>query len=243
MTVLDLVTAAMQEIGALASGESLPDHEAEVALIRLNSLLDTWQTERLTIYNLDRASYALVANQASYTIGPSASGPDWTCAVRPTFISHATLLYTASDPHVEIPVRLITDDEYAAIRIKGVTSTIPKWLYYNPTFPLGTIALWPVPTDSSAQLILYIPVPITSGLDIHDTLVLPPAYEEAIRYNLAIRLAPIFGRQLDPTIATMAVESKATLKRSNQRTDDLRVDPAIPGVRGGAWDLFTGGMV
>jgi hypothetical protein len=241
MTARDLIQHALQELGALATSEAVSNADAQASLIRLNSLLDAWQTERLTIYNLDRTAYTLVASQASYTIGPTV-GADWTCAVRPTFISHAGLLYAGSAPNVEIPMKMLTDDEYAAIRIKSVESTIPTWLYYNPTYPLGTVYLYPVPSDATAQMILYIPVPLTGGLTLDSVLTLPPAYEEAIRYNLAIRLGPMFGRPIDATVGMMAVESKATMKRSNPRVDDLRVDPAIPGSRGPAWSIFTGGQ-
>ena len=239
MTARDLITHAMQEIGALATSEALSDADAQASLVRMNSLLDAWQTERLTIYNLNRAVYTLVANQATYTIGP-AVGADWACTIRPAYIQHVGVIYTLSDPASEIPVKIISDDEYAALRIKDTTSTLPRYLYYNPTFPSGTVFLWPVPTDTTVQVALYIPIPMTAGLTLDTVLSLAPSYEEALRYNLAIRLAPIFGRTLEPVTAQLAIESKATMKRSNPRTDEMRVDPAMLG--GGAWDLWTGGQ-
>ena len=239
MTARDMIRDALQEIGALGVGEAVTDADAQAGLVRLNSLIDTWQTERLTIYNLYREVFSLVASQASYTIGPT--GADFTCAVRPTFIQHAGIIFTSSGTDTEIPIKIITDDEYAALRIKAITSTLPTKLYYNPTFPLGTIYLWPVPSDSSVDLALYIPVPLTAGLSLNSNLVLAPSYEEAVRYNLAIRLAPIFGRPVDATVGMLSTESKATLKRSNQRADEMRVDEAIVS-QGAAFNIWTGGM-
>jgi len=235
MTARTMIEYALQEIGAIAAGESVPNADAQAGLVRLNSLLDTWQTERLTIYNLARQAYALVANQASYTIG--ATGANWTCTVRPTWIQRAGMLDTEN---IESPVEILTQDQWANLTDKTLTSTDATALYYNPTFPLGTVYLYPVPTDATVQAILYLPTPLVAGLTLDSALVLAPAYEEAIRYNLAIRLCPIMGKQVDPTVATLAVESKATVKRANGRIQEMQVDPALLG--GGAWDVFTGGF-
>jgi hypothetical protein len=239
MTARELITQAMQEIGAIAASEVASDADAQAGLTRLNSLLDLWQTERLTIYNLDRVLYSLVVGQSAYTIGAIGT-PDFAAAVRPTYIQHVGIIWNSGGIPTEIPIEIISDDQYAAL-IKTVTSSLPTKLYYNPTFPLGTIYLWPVPTDATVQIALYLPMPLTSVASLTTALVLAPGYAEAIRYNLALRLAPIFGRPLDAVVASMAVESKATIKRANSRTDELRVDPALQS-EAGAFNIFTGGM-
>lgn len=237
MTARQMIEYALQEIGAIAADEFVSDSDAKAGLVRLNSLLDTWQTERLTIYNLNRGLYTIVANQAAYTIG--VSGADWTCAVRPVFIQRAGMLDTDD---MESPVEILTQDRYAAISDKTQTSDEATALYYNPTVPLGTVTLWPVPTDATNQSVLYIPLPLTAGLTLDSTLTLAPAYEEAIRYNLAVRLCPVMGRPLDPLVAQLALESKKHIKSANTRVAEMVVDPAIPGADGGAWDIFSGGM-
>lgn len=237
MTARDMIEYALQEIGAIAVSEAVSNADAQAGLVRLNSLLDTWQTERLTIYNLNRAVYTLVASQASYTIGPT--GADWTCVVRPTFIQRAGML--DSDDN-ESPVEMLTPDRYMAIVDKTLTSTDATQLYYNPTFPLGTVFLYPVPTDATVQAVLYIPIPLTAGLTLDTALTLAPAYEEAIRYNLALRLCPVMGRPLDPLIADLARETKKNIKSANHQVQEMVVDPAIPGADGGAWDIYSGGF-
>jgi len=62
----------------------------------------------------------------------------------------------------------------------------------------------------------------------YDTLYdLPPGYARALRYNLAVELAPEFGRPLDPLVAGLAAESLATIKRANVRTVPVGVDAAL----------------
>lgn len=240
MTVLDLITAAMQEIGAIATGETVSAADAQAALTRLNGMIDLWQGERLTIYNLNRQTFSFITNQQAYTIGPTA-GADWTYTVRPVWIQHAGVVWTSGGIETEIPMKFLTDDEWAATRVKAVGSSLPTHLYYNPTFPLGTISFWPYPTDSSVDVALYVPLPMTVVPDLVTVLVLPPGYEEAMRYNLAVRLAPIFGRQIDQTVAALAVESKAQIKRTNLVLDTMRADVALVG-DAGSFNIFTGGM-
>jgi len=235
MTARQMIEYALQEIGALASGETPTNADAAASLVRLNSLLDSWQVERLAIHTLVRSTFALTASQASYTIGPT--GANWTYAIRPQFIQRAGMMDSDS---IESLIEVLTEDRWAALTDKTLTSTEASALYYNPSFPLGTVYLWPVPTDATVTAVLYLPTPLSAGLTLASELTMPPSYEEAIRYNLAVRLAPMFGRPVDQTLNTLAVETKALMKRANARPQEMTVDPAIIG--GGAFDIFTGGF-
>jgi len=44
------------------------------------------------------------------------------------------------------------------------------------------------------------------------TLTLPVSYEDAVVYNLAVRLAPEFNREAPPTIQAIAVERLAAIR-------------------------------
>lgn len=238
MTARQMITFALQEIGAIAAGETPSAADAVASLVRLNGMLDGWQAERLAASVLTRSVFAMTASVGSYTIGVSTNtpAPDWAISVRPTFIQRASLLDSAG---YETLLEVLTEDRWAALSYKAQTSTEPSALYYEPTVPNGTIRLWPVPTDATGSIVLYVPVPLASGLLLDTDVVLPPAYDEAIRYNLAVRLAPMFGRPLDQTVTSLAVETKATMKRLNVRVQEMTVDPALLG--GDAFDIFTGG--
>src|SRR5512136_1218569 len=116
MTARDLITAAMQEIGAIATGETVSAADAQAGLTRLNGMLDLWQTERLTIYNMNRATFSFVASQQTYTLGPTV-GADWSYAVRPTFLPLAGILWTGGGVVTEIPLQILTDEQWSALRV------------------------------------------------------------------------------------------------------------------------------
>jgi hypothetical protein len=245
MTTREMIRDAMQEIGALAAGEPVTNADAQVGLTRLNSMLDLWQTERLTIYNLNRILFDFVAGQASYTIGPTSTDPvvtpDIDYPVRPTYIQTINIRVATDDYPFEMPIRILTDDEWAELAIKSLDSTYPTRAYYNPTIPLGTLSFWPIPLDTSINAALYIPAPLGHVDTLSTELTLAPGYAEAIRYNLALRLCAPFGRPADAAVIQLATESKAQIKRTNTFRADLKVDPALR-QSGPQWSIFTGGF-
>jgi hypothetical protein len=240
MTVRDLILASMQEIGALAAGEPLGAADADAGLLRLKSMLDLWQSERLTIYNTIRTTFSIVANQATYTIGPSSANV--AMAIRPQWIDHLSVVTDTGEDEFEMPIELLTDKAWATdLTMKNMTMEWPTKATYTPTVPNGTLDCWPVPTDSALWIALYVPTPLTTVITLDTVLVLAPGYEEDIRYNLAVRLAPIFGKQLDPTVATLAVDTKAQVKRTNITSETLKCDPALVS-DSGAWNVYSGGF-
>lgn len=223
MTVLDLITRAMRLLGALNIGDAPTAAESQDALLALNAMVDAWATEKLMLYTRARNLYSLVAGQQVYQIGPA--GPDW-IAPRPMYIDAAGLVLLNSDPTqvVERPLRILSELEYAAIRVKGLTSTLPTKLYYdryfnNPdstTAPVGSanVYLWPCPTIVN-EVALYTPQAIAQFTGLTQTIALPPGYARALPYNLAVELAPEFDRAPSEALVAVAVESKASLKRAN----------------------------
>ena len=75
-------------------------------------------------------------------------------------------------------------------------------------------------------------------LALDTEIVMPAGYEDAMVYNLAVRLAPDYGKQVSADIAAMAMETKGNVKRSNHRSSYLEVDAALlPRTR---YNILTG---
>lgn len=161
----------------------------------------------------------------------TATGPDthWDY-VRPVWIDHASLLVTtnATQP-LELPLDLLTVEDWQETRIKAVESTIPRRVYVNEGWPYTTLSIWPVPTDSTSEIVLYLPQAVTGFADLTTDYTFPPGYADAFRYQLAARLAPEFGRTLDPAVAHLAAESLAQIKRVNREWVEARTDPGLVG--------------
>ncbi len=242
-TAQTLIDAAFNLIGVLTQGESPTSTESTDALAVLNSMLDAWSIERLAVPLIERHIISLVAGDAAYTIG---TGGDFNDA-RPGKILRGAVINNANPSQpLEIPMKQLSVDEWAEIRIKDLTQAFPTRFYYEPSYPLGTIRVWPVPTDSSYQLAMYYWVPVGQFADLVTSYDLPPGYDLAIRYGLAVELLPSFGvvGESSTLVIQKAQELKGNLKVLNAPKVLLGVDPEICATRGaGMFDWRTGETV
>lgn len=228
MTSLDLITAALKRIKVVGAGETPSAEDAADGLLRLNALVDQWGGERLTIYVVSRTTWAIAANDASYTV----SAP-------PAFVTDIRYIDTAQTPDTEYPLDVLTAAQYAAIAQKALTSTVPSAAYYSRTVPTGTITLWPVPTRSDLTGVLYAPNPASQLAALSTSIVIPQGYWRFWESNLAVELAADFDAEIPPSLAVAARESKATIKIANYTPIALRPDPAL--VRRSTWNIETDG--
>jgi hypothetical protein len=238
-TVRDLVTAALLDLGAIASGEAPTATEAADALRRLNLLLETWRLEHLLAYAIDTVTFVLTGG-ASYTIGPGGQ----INTTRPVRLEHAALRLPTS-PALDLPLHVLTDEEYASIALKGLTSTLASCLYMDRAYPLASVFLYPTPP--SGTLVLYPWTPLTAFASLDTTVALPPGYELALQTSLSIELASMFRDcTITPALAAQAVRSKALIKVMNTQPRLLTLPAGLPtGRRGGGGvdraGFFSGG--
>jgi hypothetical protein len=205
MTVQALIDLASKDLGVEASGESLQPEDYTDALAKFNNLLDSWDAERLSIYAFNRTQYNLSNGVGSYTLG---SGGSLAGSTRPISIRAANII----DNSHSSPMDIISVEEYNAIPTKTDTSITPKKLYSDNDFPLTTIYVQPLP-NGTPVLELYTWEPMPQFSTIATTFTLPPAYMRALEFNLALDMASMFGRTVDPvTLAGIAAQAKKAMQ-------------------------------
>ena len=238
-----IINAAFTDCGVKGVGDTLDQVFLTDGLRRLNNLLSLWRTQRLTAAFISREVFSVVANQATYTIGP---GADWD-TTRPVAITGAGLLLHGSSPAVEIPRAILTDDGYAAIRVKDLTNPLWTAVYFNPTYTddAATIWLWPTPTTADNDAVIYRSDILTAFASLSDSKDVPPGYEDALEWNLAERLLAPYSVS-DPTILALvtktANQTLGSIKRENTKLCDLSTDPALTRDRRGGYNIQTGNM-
>lgn len=228
VTARALITDALFAIGVLAEGESLDASLGQLGLRLLNDLVDAYVTQDLTMLTVDRHTHLITANQATYTIGPLGD----IAIPRPTTINNAgVVLNFGTDTENEIPLVFLSDDAYAAIRVKTLTNPIPTQIYYNPTIAdgLGTILLYPEPTDTGNYLAIYLPTQVDQFDDLFTEVILAPGYARMFKYTLAMELVTYLGVPLNPVVEQHALASLKDVKRTNVKVADLSLDPGITG--------------
>jgi hypothetical protein len=117
---------------------------------------------------------------------------------------------------IDYPVAVINLENYNSIGLKTLNGPWPKALYFNPNADTGNLFLWPSPSQGEMHMFAKT---IFAGYEgLADTIVLPQGYTLALRWCLAERLMPMYGKT-NPTllaqISTFAAQAKATLKRTN----------------------------
>jgi hypothetical protein len=179
-TVSALITAAFQRLDLVGAADVLSAEDLAIGFARLNDFVNAMAIERLLIYTVTRTTWTITATQ-DYTVGPSAT----INVARPALRNNLTVRYqdTSTDPDLELSLGdLLTDEAWAAIPNKGLSGVYPQVAYYNPTFTsgFGTISLWPIPSSSTLQGVLYAPTAVPEFAATADTVALPPGWRDGL---------------------------------------------------------------
>ena len=221
-TVRDLITASLLDLGAIASGESPTADEAADAFAALNNLLESWRLESLLTYAITTVTKVLTG-ATSYTIGP---GGDIN-TTRPVRLERASLRLQ-TDPVLDYPLQILTDEEYESLALKSMTSTLASALYLDRAFPLATVYLWPVQA-AGPTLVLYPWTPLTAFASLDTTVTLPPGYYRGLQKNLSLEVAPQYRDcVVTDALALQARDAKAVLKTANSRARFLQLPAGLP---------------
>lgn len=109
-------------------------------------------------------------------------------------------------------------DNYNSIGLKTLSGPWPKAVYYNPNEQSGNVFLWPNP--SQGEVHLFAQTLFSNYGTMYDDIVLPQGYSMALRWCLAERLMPMYGKASQTQITMInayAAQAKATLKRTNMK--------------------------
>jgi len=210
-TALELIGDALSELGVLAAGETVSASDGQLGLRKLNALIDQWKTKRLMIYTVTQTTKTLSSGTQAYTVG---SGGDVNID-RPLFLDRVTYKDTSLSTPSEIPLELLEAQGWQNIVIKSQAAVFPSKVYYNPTFPLGTLSFWPVQSSATVQANIYHPAAVGELAATSTSVSVPPGYRRMIVKNLAVDLAPSFGRQAPAELVRAAAGSMDSVQARN----------------------------
>ncbi len=218
-TTRDIVSSALRKISVLGAGENLTAEDATDAKNSLNQLLESWSADGQVIYSRSVDTIALSSGVLTYTMGP---GGDINTS-RPVSITEATITQGGV---LMNPMMIWGAEVYSTLGFPSLQG-IPTNLYVNNGSPLLTLQLYPVPISGLSLNIYSMKKLATLALD--DILDLPPGYERALIYNLAVEIAPEYDREASATVKNVASDSLSTIKRNNQQypAPTMAVDPAL----------------
>lgn len=209
-TVLDLITASLNLIGSLGTGETPNADDASVAFFALNQMLDGWNVDRLNLLNPIRLQPNLTASRQSYQIGPAAT--DFPTSNPIIQIQSASNIIGGTTARKDIS--LINSVQFAAIGELGITGVFPDKLYCDYSFPISTMYFHPIPSTSN-QIDLFVWQILAAFTSYTQIVNLRPGYEEALEYNLGVKLFPKFGLTPDQITLQLAAQYKQNMRSLN----------------------------
>ena len=239
MTAAQIITAALRLCGLVVEGETPTPEALADGLEALQVMLREWASRGLLVYADVVETKVLTVSQNTYTWGLTTGN---IATDRPTDVLRG---WIGDGLGTDYPVEKISEAQYQALAVKGVSSR-PNRLMYRQTYPLGILYLYPTPSAAETiSLVSIKPWPETSSFDVTtSTMSFPPHYQRAIKYNLAVEIAPEWGKQLS---ALVYQEAKDSLQNLLDHNAAAQVTPSkltvIKGTSGGGYNITsdTGG--
>lgn len=203
------------------------------AVQALNFMLTAWQVDGLQLWARKTTSFSLTQGTINYEIGSGAT----------INVNRPLKIYNAwrheSTNNTDVPIQIISEREYNEYNNKQQEG-IPISLYYNPRYESnsvqegatakGLISIYQ-PADATAASLYSIYVnyqrPFNDFTATTDTLDFPQEWNEAIKYGLAVRLAPVYGVPMQEydRLKAMAKDLKEEVMGFDTEWQSLLIQP------------------
>jgi hypothetical protein len=133
---------------------------------------------------------------------------------RPLRINNAfTRIYT-SGSGLDYPMEIVDQRRYVDIGFKAIQAPWPIVLWYNPTYPLGTLFFYQNPSQS-ANVHLYTDTILADLPNLTTEFDMPQGYTRFLKRALARELAPEYGSLWTPNQERLYKESYDFVKALN----------------------------
>jgi len=103
-TARDQITRALRLLGVLAENETSSAAVMQDSLIAMNQMIDSWSTERLSVYSTQDQIFIWPAGQLNRTLGPTGDF----VGLRPVYLDDATF-YRDPGTNVSYGIKMITN--------------------------------------------------------------------------------------------------------------------------------------
>lgn len=221
----DQINRALRLLGVLAEGETPSAAVSTDALTALNQMIDSWNTERLSVYATQDQIFTWPVGEITRTLGPTGDF----VGNRPILIDDSTY-YRDTGTNVSFGIKLINQQQYNGIAVKTVTSTYPQVMWVNMEYPNISMTVYPKPTRALEWHFISVQE-LDQPATLATQLTFPPGYLRAFTYNLAMEIAPEFGVEPSPQVKRIAMTSKRNLKRINNPDDVMSMPYSLVATR------------
>ena len=224
-TAGDQINGALRLIGQLAEGETPSAATSQDSLTAMNQMLDSWSSERLSVFSTQDQVFSWPPGLKSRTLGPTGDF----VGNRPVLLDDATYFRDPAN-NISFGIKIINQQQYDGIAVKTVTSTYPQVIWLNMDMPNIDMYIYPVPTKTLEWHFISV-TELDQPATLATSLIIPPGYLRAFRFNLACEIAAEFGVEPPPSVQRIAMSSKRNIKRINNPDDVMSLPYSIVATR------------
>ena len=219
-----LISLALRKLGILEIGD-IPDSDTvDNASMSLNLLIKQLSTEGLKLWKNSEIRIPLIQNQTTYILGGASSvamydmqAPSVAITDRPLKAIQGFYRNIQTTPNIDIPVLLLSKQEYNVLGSKYSTGTANS-IFYDVKALNGILYVYLTPdlnAHTNLELHLVVQLPLNDLSSALDTPDFPNEWMNCLVWNLADQLSIEYGVPMNYRQEIMA---RAILYR-NQLTD------------------------
>lgn len=212
----DLIQDSLEMLGIYAPGETMSAADAARGLSALNIIIDEFASQRLLIYQFLPISFTTIVGNPMYSIGQGAGATVPT--TRPSQIVTGEQAASITISAVVTPINVVSAIEFKALAGYSPPAQTPDTLWYNPTYPNGTVTLLPAPNvvgsiSLSAWEILQ------SFANLNTIASLAVGVQEVLTDMLAVKLKSYFSEGvLNQVVAARAMGARDILRYQSMQS-------------------------
>lgn len=176
------------------------------------------------------------AQQIEYTIPGDFKIP------RPLRVKQSFTRITTQSSGLDYQITPIDEDTYKSIGYKGIAAPWPIVMWYNSTYPLGTLSFYQNPSQAG-QLHLFTDQILQNFSDLTEQVEMPQGYVRAIKRALGRELAPEYGSIWTPQMEKLykeAYDNICSLNRQPVPVSKYDSQITTPKTTDAGWILYGG---
>lgn len=232
ITARSVIRLALERIRVVSAFGTVRGEDEQRAFVALTGLMGRWNAKQLLKPAGAASPYTLVNGTASYTVGPTGT----LVGARPSALDVAKII--PSGQTYELPLRILTRQEWQDQADK-VSQGEPWAVHYEATAPDGTLTVLWVP-NRNASIVLYHTAALPTFADLTTAYTFQDGFDETLELNLARRIAPLFGKRLDPDSMDLAAEGLRDLIANAEGDAVPQLEYSGPVFGQGIFDPTTG---
>jgi len=227
-----LCTAALRKLRVIDPSENPNATELDNCFTEMKRMLHTWAAKGMYVFVSTEDVLTLTAETEEYTIGSGGA----INSARPTQINTATFVRANG---LDSKLQIVGEAKFADIVQKGIGADTPAVIWYETTYPLGTIHLWP---PGGGELHLWSRKRLAEPATVGANAVFPEEYQDAIVWELSCRMAPEFIGDPTEYMRIRSTDAMATLRDLNEANNPAELDNEISmlGIADNAYDINGG---